>query len=441
MNFWRNLHPLLRRDKNNDYGSANYAVLSSLADSLSDAEQETIQNKSQLILKTASGLYLDEWGSWFGVTRKPKETDDDYRERIMWYLLVPRSTIEGIITGIKYYLDDNDAKISVYEPWKNIFYTNKSSLNGPDHLQGLYYRFAVIDVRIDRPMSKAIYDAIMAFKPAGVKFYVTIDETLASDQDQLVLADVQSKNWFELEQYVGFYWKHNTIATFADFNHSQSPVKQSDLFTTNDSHLDGPDVLAGSAMHNLVYWNSLTHLGTIDSKSVDQYRGIISTLSSTYMRLSPDNNGVVLTGSMSLLNQLQTNEHAILDNLVTGVTNYEKVKAYCNLAGNNKGKLGIYILFDGSNNVTVNGQKVEPGFNDLGFDDITYTQDDIAVNIVVKSEKMVRLRYIGIVLKSSVDKSFTGQGVQVKSEMLAEAIDSGVNPVVGTAIVGKAKVR
>jgi len=175
MNFWRNLHPLLRRDENRDYGSANYAVLSSLADSLSDAEQDTISKKAQLILSTASGLYLDEWGSWFGVIRKPNENDNDYRARIKWYLLVPRSTIEGIITGIQYYLDDAGAKISVYEPWHNIFYTNKSKLNGVDHLQGFYYRFAVIDVRIDRPMSKAIRDAIMVFKPAGVKFYVTID--------------------------------------------------------------------------------------------------------------------------------------------------------------------------------------------------------------------------------------------------------------------------
>ena len=217
MNFWKNLHPLLRRDNKNDYGSANYAVLSALADSLSDAEQDTVAKRAQLILETATGAYLDEWGTWFGVTRRTDEDDNTYRERIKFYLLIPRSTIEGLITGIRYYLEDNDAKISVYEPWKNIFYTNKSKLNGPDHLQGFYYRFAVIDVRIDRPMSKAIYDAIMAFKPAGVKFYVTIDETLASDQDALVLADLQSSNWAELEQYFGFYWNHNTIATFADF--------------------------------------------------------------------------------------------------------------------------------------------------------------------------------------------------------------------------------
>lgn len=172
MNFWKNLHPLLQRNKSN-YGSTNYAVLSSLQTILGDAEEDTINKRVQLLLMNAVGDYLDVWGSWFNVFRQDGENDENYRDRILKYILIARSTIPAIIDGIGFTLTKQSANIAVYEPWRNIFTLNKSKLNGYDHLEGFYYRYAVIDVNMDIPVTQAIKDAIMAFKPAGVTMHTT----------------------------------------------------------------------------------------------------------------------------------------------------------------------------------------------------------------------------------------------------------------------------
>ncbi|QNO01278.1 putative tail sheath protein [Lactobacillus phage Lbab1] len=255
MDFWKYLHPLLKTDNDSRYSTANYAVLKSLADSLSDAERDTLSKKIQLIFETATGEYLDEYGKWFGVSRYPNEDDNDYRERIKHYLLIPRSTVKGIIEGIQYYLNDTKAQISIYEPWKNIFYLNKSNLNGDDHLPGFYYRYAVIDVHIDRPMSQAIHDAIEAFKPAGVKFYVTVDGNLGEDVKRLILADFKVTHLDTINRVFGFNYARILPFTFAD--RKDTLVPNTEYFKTNDSKLNGSDVLAGSPLHNVTYWNSL----------------------------------------------------------------------------------------------------------------------------------------------------------------------------------------
>ena len=255
MNFWKYLHPLLKTDNDSRYSTANYAVLKSLADSLSDAESNTLSKKIQLIFETATGEYLDEYGKWFGVSRYPNEDDNDYRERIKYYLLIPRSTVQGIIEGIQYYLNDTKAQISIYEPWKNIFYLNKSNLNGDDHLPGYYYRYAIIDVHIDRPMSQAIHDAIEAFKPAGVKFYVTVDGNLGEDVKRLILADFKVTRLDTINRMFGFNYARILPFTFSD--RLDTLVQNTGYFKTNNSKLNGADVLAGSPMHNVTYWNSL----------------------------------------------------------------------------------------------------------------------------------------------------------------------------------------
>lgn len=306
MNFWKNLHPLLRQRKS-AYESANYAVLHSLADSLSDAERDTIAKKVQSNFKTATGDYLDIWASWFHVLRHENESDDDFRQRIMFYLLMPRSTVQGIIQGIQYYLDDNDAKIIIYEPWKNIFKTNNSLLNGPDHLQGTYYRYGVIDVNIDRPMSQAIYDAIQAFKPAGVKFYITLNQGLEADAKALPIGGLGVKNMNEIQQMFGFSYHGSFPITFADRADTLVPI--TDYFKTNNSKLNGADVLAGSPLHNVTYWNSLNTsssqykdvpvnlaLGTANSVSATG-RNISNQTIPTYYFVEPLSNLVTQVGS------------------------------------------------------------------------------------------------------------------------------------------------
>lgn len=248
-NFFKNIHPLLRRSKKpNNYDDTNFAVLNALNYELTQAEQETIASKIQSSLESATDEYLDTWGDWFGVYRKDGWDDEYYRKRIIRELLLKRATIPAIIDALVDFLNDNDAIVNIYEPWRNIFYLNKSKLNGYDHLMGHYYRFAIIDISIDRPFPPEIIEVIKAFKPAGVKFYINLDMSLNKDTTTIEspYADLDIITLEELEMFTGLFYD-----VIGDINLSnQIPqIVDNNLFRTNNSKLNGEDVLSGAFSH------------------------------------------------------------------------------------------------------------------------------------------------------------------------------------------------
>ena len=252
-NFFRNIHPLLRRNKRPEkYDDTNFAVLNALNYELTQAEQETIASKIQSSLESATDTYLDTWGDWFGVYRKDGWDDEYYRARIIRELLLKRGTIPAIIDALVDFLNDNDAVIQIYEPWRNIFYTNKSKLNGDDHLMGYYYRFAIIDISIDRPFPPEIVEIIKAFKPAGVLFYLRLDTSLAKNKTTVespyVYLDVTNKT--ELEFLNGLYYDLRGNINLSD---QRTQVVGNNIFHTNNSKLNGEDVLAGAFNHGRGY--------------------------------------------------------------------------------------------------------------------------------------------------------------------------------------------
>lgn len=252
-NFFRNIHPLLRRSKRPEkYDDTNFAVLNALNYELTQAEQETIASKIQSSLESATDTYLDTWGDWFGVYRKDGWDDEYYRARIIRELLLKRGTIPAIIDALVDFLNDNDAVVQIYEPWRNIFYTNKSKLNGDDHLMGYYYRFAIIDISIDRPFPPEIVEIIKAFKPAGVLFYLRLDTSLNKNKTTVespyVYLDVTNKT--ELEFLNGLYYDLRGNINLSD---QRTQVVENNIFHTNNSMLNGEDVLAGAFDHGRGY--------------------------------------------------------------------------------------------------------------------------------------------------------------------------------------------
>lgn len=243
----------MRRSKRPEkYDDTNFAVLNALNYELTQAEQETIASKIQSSLESATDTYLDTWGDWFGVYRKDGWDDEYYRARIIRELLLKRGTIPAIIDALLDFLNDNDAVIQIYEPWRNIFYTNKSKLNGDDHLMGYYYRFAIIDISIDRPFPPEIVEIIKAFKPAGVLFYLRLDTSLNKNKTTVespyVYLDVTNKT--ELEFLNGLYYDLRGNINLSD---QRTQVVGNNIFRTNNSKLNGEDVLAGAFNHGRGY--------------------------------------------------------------------------------------------------------------------------------------------------------------------------------------------
>lgn len=275
----KHIHPLLRRERRQGLSDdSNYAVLNALDNVLNETEKDTIKSKIQSSLETATGEYLDHWGDWFGIYRAEGEDDEHYREHIIRHTLLPRGTIQSIIDAIKWFLDDNDANIEIYEPWKNIFYTNKSLLNGEDHLMGYYYRFAIIDITIDRPFPPEIRDIIWAFKPAGVLFYVGYDSGLdiTAEWVESPYENMTVHNTQELDRLtgVGVNIKGNMKAN--DIN-EEKEVKN--IFHTNRSNLNGTDVLAGAFDHNRdyihLYGTALKPITLTDTSSLATIKTLI----------------------------------------------------------------------------------------------------------------------------------------------------------------------
>lgn len=269
----------MRRNKRPEkYDDTNFAVLNALNYELTQAEQETIASKIQSSLESATDTYLDTWGDWFGVYRKDGWDDDYYRARIIRELLLKRGTIPAIIDALVDFLNDNDAVIQIYEPWRNIFYTNKSKLNGDDHLMGYYYRFAIIDISIDRPFPPEIVEIIKAFKPAGVLFYLRLDTSLAKNkatvESPYVYLDVTNKT--ELEFLNGLYYDLRGNINLSD---QRTQVVGNNIFHTNNSKLNGEDVLAGAFNHGRGYIHlASTTLLDYTPKATDSMSNLKTTL-------------------------------------------------------------------------------------------------------------------------------------------------------------------
>ena len=269
----------MRRNKRPEkYDDTNFAVLNALNYELTRAEQETIASKIQSSLESATDTYLDTWGDWFGVYRKDGWDDEYYRARIIRELLLKRGTIPAIIDALVDFLNDNDAVVQIYEPWRNIFYTNKSKLNGDDHLMGYYYRFAIIDISIDRPFPPEIVEIIKAFKPAGVLFYLRLDTSLSKNKTTVespyVYLDVTNKT--ELEFLNGLYYDLRGNINLSD---QRTQVVGNNIFHTNNSKLNGEDVLAGAFNHGRGYIHlASTTLLDYTPKATDSMSNLKTTL-------------------------------------------------------------------------------------------------------------------------------------------------------------------
>ena len=268
-NFLKHIHPLLRRKKSDkDYEDVNYAIINSLETELTEVEKDTINSKAESSLKTATGEFLDTWGDWFNVVRREGEQDKEYRERIIKYFLLKRGTNNAIIDALRDYLNDYESEITIYEPFKDIFYTNKSDLNGKDHLMGEYYRFAIIDITIGRRFPLDIIEIINQFKPAGVKFYLTYDGSSNLPGDGIIkMPSVfqEISRYTNLDIFGGYdditYGhvnlsnKKKTGVEYIDYGNGE--IERVDIFRTNYSKMNSEHVLSGDPSTGKSFYNNV----------------------------------------------------------------------------------------------------------------------------------------------------------------------------------------
>lgn len=286
MAFLKHLLPAWKRGIE-DKRSTNAAILSALNEELSTAEKEAMKSKILMSLDTSTGEWLDAYGRLFGVLRRDEEIDDDYRKRIIGYILLRRGTIPSIIEAIQNFLQDEEAHVEIYEPYTNVFYLNRSRLNGPDHFLGEYYTFAVIDIKISRPFPEAVIDVINEFKPAGVTVRLTYRPSTYGDSEvvELPLSNSEVLSYdTRLSIMNGMNDKIRGHLNLTEASRDESDTSK--LFTTNDSRLNSEDRLAGSfsaasAAYNLATFATEDITFTTDT-TIAEVRDTTEALSSDF---------------------------------------------------------------------------------------------------------------------------------------------------------------
>lgn len=156
-----------RKNANKDHE----AFLGAITKKLDEVNANTDQMRKELSPATASDTWLEEWGSWFNRARLANESDEELRERI-FEVLDERATIPALEKATKKILGD-DTIVRIYEPYRDMRIFNSSTFSGKGRFQDKdYYRIGVVDIIVNKPITKELIAFMEIIKAAGssIKF-------------------------------------------------------------------------------------------------------------------------------------------------------------------------------------------------------------------------------------------------------------------------------
>lgn len=175
----------LNNDSNN---TVHCAVINLLISIFTKVDDDLSELLLQLCITTASDVWLDEWGNWFGVIRKLNETDQHYSERILKSVKTHKATIPALKQALIEYLNEKYNTeltlddIVIVEPYNNILkFSSKSGLFSCTRFRyadATYYRYGVIDIQSPREIDNEMRKIIELTKAAGIKVHYTVVDNL-----------------------------------------------------------------------------------------------------------------------------------------------------------------------------------------------------------------------------------------------------------------------
>ena len=357
-------HPIFRKsleieDNEDNKYNLHDTIVDTLQAPLDKAKEDELNAKIDMYLDTSRNQYLDRFGSWFGLYRKKDWTDDYYRDRIKKHVLHERNTINGIRMALANFLETEIGNIHIYEPYKDMFIWNKSYWNTQAFYTSPYYRYAVIDIKIDAPIKPEIVDIINLFRPAGVLWVLTNDINGGLDAPIIELLSPKSVLVSETDtNYIGFNTR-KALEINPGLDSANSPITNPFIYNDSDSLWN-----AGKVYYDIVHQNqNFTYLGQMfwnftpldtdnfdDSRSyaeqyvTNQYTSNIKGEGQTFS-LSPEQNNLVTSGASGLIKgSLNCN---LQDNSIKG--NYQVgIRLQSNTSQNDI----VKITFNGTNPVT-----------------------------------------------------------------------------------------
>lgn len=172
------LSPVFKKRLNRN--SEQYVFLNSMSQVLDKSNEDLILLNLQYYITTASGIWLDMWGSWFGVNRKHKETDDDYRLRIL-NVNNPKNTIPALKKHTADFLNSKGHQytpndISIFEPHTQVkVFSHQGQFSVDGHFpDSVYWRFNTVDIDLPESVDEQLKNYIETVKAGGTKVYYTL---------------------------------------------------------------------------------------------------------------------------------------------------------------------------------------------------------------------------------------------------------------------------
>jgi hypothetical protein len=137
--------------------SVLWALMDSYATEVQAAADSVPQALAQARMHTADGYWLDFWGSYFNVVRRPSQNDSDYLAWIVAETLRKKSNKYAIESAI---IATTGSQTVITEPWQSIFRLDVSQLSGSHALHdGVVAGYHLIRPRIP---ASSDWDGVMA---------------------------------------------------------------------------------------------------------------------------------------------------------------------------------------------------------------------------------------------------------------------------------------
>lgn len=169
---WRNYPPFFNTSQEE---GEMYTLTEALRQAIEEAGLDAEAGKKMMVLLTAEGKWVDRWGSYFGVERLDGEDDETYKKRIIWEVVRPKQTLQGIKECIAHYTGLSEDEVILFEPFIKLRPTDFGAKTDTTRLAGWeYWTWAVVDVRIpvqiDEELIRRINETTKAY---GVKVFIT----------------------------------------------------------------------------------------------------------------------------------------------------------------------------------------------------------------------------------------------------------------------------
>ncbi|WAB24967.1 hypothetical protein M3_0016 [Lysinibacillus phage vB_LfM_LysYB1] len=172
------LSPVFKRFNTIGMSEEGRAVMEAIERELQTLSLASSMVRLESVITTATGFWLDHWGSWFGIKRRFLEPDESMRERILNVVRALKVTIPAIEQAVKDFHQDANAFVQIREPHVDVFKYGESVYSGRHKYQNYdYYNTAVIDIIMDRSSVNSLTNiSILGSKTKVTDYFKDINE-------------------------------------------------------------------------------------------------------------------------------------------------------------------------------------------------------------------------------------------------------------------------